>query len=433
MKNQPLFPGSRRSFLKTGSLAAFAGALAPAIVIAPKVHAQNSETLKIGLIGCGGRGSGAAGQAMKADGNCVLTAMGDAFEDRLRGSLASLKKDNPEKCQVTPEKTFVGLDAYKKVLESGVDVVILATPPGYRPEHLKAAVEAGKHIFCEKPMATDAPGVRSVMESVRKAKEKKLALVAGFCWRYNYGERAFFERVLGGDMGEILTSENVYNTGPIWVKPRQAGMTDMEYQLRNWYYFTWLSGDHIAEQAVHSIDKMGWVFRDVPPVSCVAIGGRQVRTDEKYGHIYDHFGVIYHYADGKRGYHMTRQMAGCDTEVADHFTGTKGIGTIKTFGPLEIKGEKPWKFKGERPDMYQVEHDELFASIRKGQPINDGDRMAKSTMLAIMGRMAAYTGKVIKWEDALNSEERLAPGNIDDWNARIPVPPVAMPGVTKFA
>jgi len=207
----------------------------------------------------------------------------------------------------------------------------------------------------------------------------------------------------------------------------------MEYQLRNWYYFTWLSGDHIVEQAVHSIDKMAWAMHDVPPVSCVGIGGRQVRTGEEYGHIFDHFSIIYSYADGQRGYHMCRQQAGCATEVADYFTGTKGIGTIKTFGPLEITGEKPWKFKGERPDMYQVEHNELFASIRKGEPINNGDRMATSTLLGIMGRMAAYTGQVIKWEDALNSEEKLGPADLSDWNAQIPVPPVAMPGVTKFA
>jgi myo-inositol 2-dehydrogenase/D-chiro-inositol 1-dehydrogenase len=433
MMNQPLFPSTRRRFLKAGSFAAVAGAVAPAIILSPKSMAQNSETLKVGLIGCGGRGSGAAGQALEADKNVTLTAMGDVFEDRLRTSLTTLKTKYPEKCQVTPEKTFIGLDAYKKVLDSGVDVVILATPPGFRPLHLKAAVEAGKHIFCEKPMATDAPGVRSVMESVRIAKEKKLALVAGFCWRYNYGERALFKRVHGGDIGELRSLETVYNTGPIWVHPRVPGQSDMEYQLRNWYYFTWLSGDHIAEQAVHSIDKMAWAMHDEPPVSAVAIGGRQVRTEEKYGHIYDHFGVIYTYGNGVRGYHMCRQMAGCANYVSDYFSGSKGYASIKTFGPLEITGENPWKFSGERPDMYQVEHNELFASIRKGEPINDGDRMAKSTMLAIMGRMAAYTGQVIKWEDALNSQESLAPARLDDWQAQIPVPPVAMPGQTKFA
>jgi myo-inositol 2-dehydrogenase / D-chiro-inositol 1-dehydrogenase len=231
----------------------------------------------------------------------------------------------------------------------------------------------------------------------------------------------------------LRSLENVYNTGPIWVHPRVAGQTDMEYQLRNWYYFTWLSGDHIAEQAVHSIDKMAWAMRDEPPVSCFATGGRQVRTEEKYGHIYDHFAVVYEYASGARGYHMTRQQAGCANFVNDYFTGTKGIAKIKTFGSLDIVGDKKWRFQGERPDMYQVEHNELFASIRKGEPINDGDRMAKSTMLAIMGRMAAYTGQIVRWDDALNSQESLAPANLGDWNQPVPVPPVAMPGQTKFA
>jgi myo-inositol 2-dehydrogenase / D-chiro-inositol 1-dehydrogenase len=239
--------------------------------------------------------------------------------------------------------------------------------------------------------------------------------------------------VHNGDIGELRSLETVYNTGPIWVHPRVAGQTDMEYQLRNWYYFTWLSGDHIVEQAIHSIDKMAWAMRDVPPVSCVATGGRQVRTEEKYGHIYDHFSVIYEYANGTRGYHMCRQQANCANYVNDYFTGTKGIAKIKTFGALDITGEKPWRFQGERPDMYQVEHNELFASIRKGEPINDGDRMAKSTMLGIMGRMAAYTGQIVKWDDALNSQENIAPARLNDWNAQVPVPPVAMPGQTKFA
>ena len=432
--NNELFPRStRRRFLKTGSMAAMMGAVAPYISIAPKTFAANSETIKVGLIGCGGRGSGAAGQALAADNNVMLTAMGDVFQDRLHGSLEALKKQAGEKVQVTPEKQFVGLDAYKKVLDSGVDLVILTTPPGFRPLHLAAAVEAGKHIFCEKPMATDAPGVRSVMESVKKAKQKKLALVAGFCWRYNFGERAIFQRIHGGDIGELRALQTTYNTGPIWVHPRKPGQTDMEYQLRNWYYFTWLGGDHIVEQAVHSIDKMAWAMKDAAPVSAVAVGGRQVRTGEEYGHIYDHFSVVYNYANGERGYHMCRQQAGCSTDNSDYFMGTKGIAKIKAFGALEITGDKPWKFAGDRPDMYQVEHNELFASIRKGEPLNDGDRMASSTMLAIMGRMAAYTGQVIKWEEALNSQESLAPANLHDWNAPIPVPSVAMPGQTKFA
>ena len=430
MNKELLLPTTRRRFLKT---AAVVGAAAPFVKIAPRAFAQNSETIRVGLIGCGGRGSGAADQALSADNNVTITSMGDVFENRLQGSLKALKEKHGERVQVTPEKTFIGLDSYKKVIDSGVDVVLLTTPPGFRPLHFKAAVEAGKHTFCEKPMATDAPGVRSILESVKVAKQKKLAVVAGFCWRYNYGEREFFKRVHDGEIGELRSLENIYNTGPIWVNPRQPGQTDMEYQLRNWYYFTWLSGDHIVEQAVHSIDKMGWAMKDEPPVSCFATGGRQVRTEEKYGHIYDHFAVVYEYANGVRGYHMTRQQPNTANFVKDYFTGTKGIAKINTAGPLEILGADRWRFQGERPNMYQVEHNELFASIRKGEPINDGDRMAKSTMLAIMGRMAAYTGQIVRWDEALNSEERIAPANLDDWNQQIPVPPVAMPGQTKFA
>jgi myo-inositol 2-dehydrogenase / D-chiro-inositol 1-dehydrogenase len=435
MNNQLLLPTTRRRFLRTGSMAALIGAAAPYVKIAPKAFAANSETIKVGLIGCGGRGSGAAEQALNADKNVILTTMGDVFEDRLRGSLQNLKKTEAgERVQVTPEKTFIGLDAYKKVIDSGVDLVILTTPPGFRPLHLAAAIDAGKHVFCEKPMATDAPGVRSIMESVKKAKEKKLAIVAGFCWRYNLGEREFFKRVHGGEIGELRSLENVYNTSTIWVHPRVAGQSDMEYQLRNWYYFTWLSGDHIAEQAVHSIDKMAWAMHDEPPVSCFATGGRQVRTEEKYGHIYDHFAVIYEYANGVRGYHMTRQQANTANFVKDYFTGSKGIAKINTAGPLEIlAGNDKWRYQGPRPNMYQVEHDELFASIRRGEPINDGDRMAKSTMLAIMGRMAAYTGQIVRWDDAMKSEESLAPADLNNWKQEIPVPPVAMPGYTKFA
>jgi predicted dehydrogenase len=435
MNNDLLLPTTRRRFLKTGSMAAMVGAAAPYIkVIGAEKFEPNSDTIKVGLIGCGGRGSGAAGQALAADKNVMLTAMGDVFENRLQSSLQALKKEGGDRVQVTPEKTFIGLDSYKKVLDSGVDLVILTTPPGFRPLHLEAAINAGKHVFCEKPMATDAPGVRSILESVKKAKEKKLAIVAGFCWRYNYGEREFFKRIHDGEIGEIRSLENIYNTGPIWVHPRVAGQTDMEYQLRNWYYFTWLSGDHIVEQAVHSIDKMAWAMKDEPPVSCFATGGRQVRTEEKYGHIYDHFAVVYEYANGARGYHMTRQQPNTANFVKDYFTGTKGIGKINTAGPLEIlAGGDRWRYQGERPNMYQVEHNELFASIRKGEPINDGDRMAKSTMLAIIGRMAAYTGQIVRWDDAMNSQESLAPANLSDWNQPVPVPPVAMPGQTKFA
>jgi predicted dehydrogenase len=426
---------SRRDFLKTSALAG--GVLAaPAILPGSLFAKENSDTLRVGLVGCGGRGSGAADQALTADKNVILTAMADAFEDRLQTSLKNLRTKHPEKVQVTPEKCFVGLDSYQKLIDSGVDVVLLTTPPGFRPVHLRAAIEAGKHVFTEKPVATDAPGIRSVLETAEKAKQKSLSLVAGFCYRYNDGVRAIMQKIHDGAIGDVKALYTVYNTGSIWSPfPRKPDWTDMQYQVKNWYYYTWLSGDHIVEQAVHSIDKMAWVMKDEPPVKCVALGGRQVRTAPEFGNIFDHFSVVYDYANGARGFHNCRQQAGCAGDNSDYFMGADGVAHIvRSFsGPFVIKGKNAWKFREEKPtDMYQNEHNEFFASIRKGEPINDGIRMANSTLTAIMGRMAAYTGQDITWEQAMNSKETIVPADMN-WNAPISVAPVAMPGLTKFA
>ncbi len=391
--------------------------------------------MRIGLIGCGGRGSGAADQALKADDNVVLVAMGDAFENRLQDSLKGLQTAHGPKVKVTPDKCFVGLDAYQKVIDSGVDVVLLATPPGFRPMHLKAAVAAGKHIFTEKPMATDAPGVRSVLASVEEAKKKNLAMVAGFCYRYHHGCRALMQKIHDGEIGTIRSLYNTYNTAPVWSPfPRQDDWTDLQYQVKNWYYYTWLSGDHIVEQAVHSIDKMAWAMKDEPPVKCVAHGGRQQRTAPEFGQIYDHFSVVYEYSNGVRGFHFSRQQAGCANDNSDHYAGTEGTADIvQAFnGPFIIRGKTTWKFREEpATNMYQNEHNELFASIRSGKPINDGVRMANSTLLAIMGRMAAYSGQEITWEQALKSQENLTP-EIIDWKSPVTVGKVAIPGQSKF-
>jgi len=426
---------SRRQFFKNSALVG--GILAAPAILPGNIFADtNSDTLKIGLVGCGGRGSGAAQQALSADPNVVLTAMGDAFEDRLQGSLRELQTAAPGKVKVTPDKCFVGLDAYQKVIDSGVDVVLLATPPGFRPQHLKAAIDAGKHVFCEKPMATDAPGVRTVLEAVEVARQKKLSLVAGFCYRYNAGVRAIMERVLGGDIGEVRALYTTYNTGYVWSPfPRNPSWTDLQYQVKNWYYYGWLSGDHITEQAVHSIDKMAWAMKDVPPVKCVAHGGRQVRTGPEFGNIYDHFSVVYEYADGVKGFHFSRQQMNCANDNSDYFMGADGAAHIvRAFsGPFVIKGKKAWRFREEKAtDMYQQEHNELFAAIRAGKPINDGVRMAHSTLLAIMGRMSAYSGQEVTWEQALNSTERLVPETAN-WDATVTAPPVPMPGRTKLS
>ena len=430
VRDIPVSFASRRHFLK-GS-AAVAGALAAPLIIPQSVHAASDDVIKVGLIGCGGRGSGAAAQALSADKNVHLVAVGDAFEDRAKGTASSLREQFAGRVKVTPETTFVGFDAYQKVIHADVDVVILTSPPHFRPAHLKATVEAGKHIFCEKPMAVDAPGVRSVMASVEEAKKRKLNLVAGFCWRYDYAHRATFQLIHSGILGPITSHYSTYNTGGLWNHGRKPEWSDMEWQCRNWLYFTWLSGDHIVEQAVHSIDKVAWARKDEMPVRAIAHGGRQVRTDPAYGNIFDHFSVVYEYADNTRAFLYCRQQDGCASGVVDYITGTKGVCTLHSGSLYQIKaGEVTWSYNGPKNDMYQTEHDELFAAIRAGKVINDGVRMTTSTLMAILGRMAAYTGRMITWEEALNSKEDLTPPSYQ-WGA-LPTPPIAMPGKTKFA
>jgi predicted dehydrogenase len=405
----------------------------PLILTSRSSGASPGDTLKVGLVGCGGRGTGAAAQALQADTNVELTAMGDVFESQLKGSLNTLRNQFKEsKIKVTPETSFTGLDAYRKVIDSGVDVVLLASPPGFRPVHFQYAVEAGKHIFCEKPMATDAVGVRSIMKSVELSKQKKLAVVAGFCWRYDLARRAFYEQVLQGTLGEIRGIYATYLTSPVKPMPpadkRPAGMADMEWQIRNWYNFVWLSGDGLVEQAIHSIDKIAWAMRDEPPVKCTAVGGRA--SPAHGGNIYDHIEVNYEFADGVRAFMAQRQIGGCYGENNDYILGSKGYGYINSRG-VYITGENRWKYSGPKPDMYQVEHNELFESIRAGKPINNGDRMARSTLMGIMGRMAAYTGAEVTWDMAMNSKEQLVPDKVG-LDLAFEAPPMAIPGKTPF-
>lgn len=430
----PTSPSStRRQFIKTSSAAAVASALAPSLLSANAQPVSPGVPLKVGLVGCGGRGTGAAAQALKADPNCQLHAVGDVFERAITQALGSVAAEaGAEKVQVEPERRFVGLDAYRKVIDSGVDVVLLTTPPGFRPRHLRAAIEAGKHVFCEKPMATDVPGVRSVLESVRLARERSLAVVAGFCWRYDYPLREFFRRIHDGQIGTIRAIYGTYLTGPVRPMPpadtRPAGIPDLEWMIRNWYNFNWLSGDGFVEQAVHTCDWLSWAMKDAMPVSCTAVGGRQIPAHG--GNIFDHIEANYVWADGTLGFLAQRQIPGCHGE--NHLTvlGTTGTGLIDGRGPA-LLGETPWRYQGERPSMYQVEHDELFASIRSGKPINDGEWMAHSTLLGILGRTAAYTGQKVTWEMILQSQQVLVP-DLDDWNAPFEPEPMAMPGRTAF-
>jgi predicted dehydrogenase len=311
-------------------------------------------------------------------------------------------------------------------------VVILATPPHFRPAHLQYAVEKGKHSFVEKPVAVDAPGVRSMFATCELARQKNLAVVSGLCWRYDPGMRATFAKVLDRTIGDIVAIQATYLTQTLKKFPRQPDWSDMEFQLRNWNGFTWLSGDFNVEQHVHSLDKVAWAMRDEPPVKCTGVGGRQARTGAESGQVYDHFSVVYEYASGVKAFCTCRQMDGCANDVNDHIFGTTG--TCHTFDKkISVGGKTTWEFKagrGESVDMYQSEHNELFASIRNGAPINNGDYMTKSTLMAIMGRISAYTGKVITWEQALNSKETLGPAKFE-WGP-LPTPPVAVPGVTQF-
>lgn len=423
--NQP----SRRDFLRTGALTV-GGAFASNLALNSSLHAAGSDILKVGLVGCGGRGTGAAAQALKADPNTQLISFGDTFADQIEKSIANLKKDATiaERVTADPAHCFSGFDAYKQVIDSGVDVVLLCSPPHFRPAHLHYAVSQGKHIFCEKPVAVDAPGVRSVIETCKKAQEKKLSLVSGLCWRYDNGMRATFDQIHQGGIGDIVTIQVSYNTQGLWMKPRKPEWSDMEWQVRNWLYFTWLSGDFNVEQHVHSLDKMAWAMKDVTPLKCTGLGGRQVRTSHVYGNVFDHMSVVYEYPNGVKGFASCRQQDGCAIDVSDHVFGTKGVCDVFKH---KIKGEKAWKYDGPGNNMYQTEHDELFASIRKSAPINNGDYMTKSTMLGIMGRMACYTGKEITWDMAMNSNEDLSPAKYQ-WTS-MPVPPVALPGLTEFA
>lgn len=419
---------TRRNFVKTASVFGV-----PALLKGASV----TNAIKVGIVGCGGRGTGATAQAIKADDGAELVSMADIYTERIDESLASLEKFlKPEvrtRLKVEKAKKFAGLDGYQKLIDSGVDVVLLATPPGFRPVQLRAAVEAKKHLFVEKPVATDAVGVRHVLETVKMAKEKNLNLVAGFCWRYANQIVETFDKINAGAIGNIVSYYGTYYTSPVKPMPpaseRPAGMSDMEWQIRNWYNFVWLCGDSLVEQAIHTVDKVAWAFNDQPPVSCVAVGGRQIPAEG--GNIFDHFQVNYLYPNNVRATVVNRQMVGCYNENADYITGTKGVVTIGRGPNPRIEGETTWSFEGQKYDMYQREHDVLFASIRKGQVINNGERLATTTMLGIMGRMAAYTGQTITWEQALNSKESLVPEKWD-WNMKLDVPPTALPGVTKF-
>ena len=431
---------SRRDFCKNTALLG-AGMLLPGLEMSAMANVFNDKKLKIAVVGCGGRGSGAANQALKADENVELVAMADAFQDQLDKSLLNLQKEfaGTKKVNVKDTHKYVGLDAYKKAIDRA-DVVILATPPGFRPYHFEYAINAGKHVFMEKPVATDAPGIRKVLEMAKIAKEKKLNVVVGLQRHYQNNYLAIAEKIKQGDVGKIVSGQVYWNSAGVWVRPRQQGQSELEYQMRNWYYFNWLCGDHILEQHIHNIDVANWFIGEYP-ISAQGMGGRLVRTGKDHGEIFDHHFVEFTYPSGAVIASQCRHQPGTWSKVGENFQGTKGSIDMNDAGAASIvglDGEKLFDYRNRNdPNPYQVEHDRLFASIRSNEVISDAENGAMSTLTAIMGRMATYSGKVITQEEAMASEKLLMPSELT-WNSTppsIPGPdgqyPIPTPGVTN--
>ncbi|MBI1367068.1 MAG: twin-arginine translocation signal domain-containing protein [Planctomycetes bacterium] len=432
---------SRRSFIKQ-STATVAGA-SLAASIASRAHAASTDEIKCALIGCGGRGTGAVTQFLSTtNGPIRLYAMADAYKDRLEDSLNNIQrgaKGYPEtsKVDVPEERRFVGLDAYKKAIDCGVDMVILTTPPGFRPLQFEYAVKQGKNIFSEKPVATDAPGIRRFLAAVQEAKKKNLKVGIGLQRHHQASYIETIKRLQDGAIGDINFMRAYWDGGGVWVRPRQPGMTEMQYQVLNWYYFTWMCGDHIVEQHIHNIDVCNWL-KGTHPIAAQGQGGRQVRTAKEYGQIFDHHSIEFTYADGSTMISQCRHIKDCYNSVSEHAHGSKGYCNISG-AVIEPKEGEKWRFRGSNPNPYQVEHDDLQNAIRNNLDYNEGEYGAMSTMTAIYGRMASYSGKLIRWDDAFNSKLSLAPG-IDDytWDTAAPVQPdadgfypVPMPGSTQ--
>lgn len=402
----PSDPTRRRFLVAAGATTAIAGF--PNIL---RAQGTSNAVLKIGLIGSGGRGTGAASQALTADPNVKLWAVGDAFASQITSSLQNLASFG-DRVDVPEARQFSGLDAYQKVIESGVDVVLLTTPPGFRPQHLRAAVEAGKHVFAEKPMAVDVTGVKSVLESARIAKEKGLTLQHGFCWRFAPSTREGYAKVLSGGLGRTVSVYGTY-MGAVpkpstSIDQRKSEWADVEWQIRNWMAHEWLSGGPLLEQAIHTVDKIAWAMNDVAPIAARGGGGRAQRSDD--GNVWDHYNVTFEYPNNAFCHIGQRQFQNAFSEVVDRVFCEKGMleapARVMT---KDVTGKTTWAYRGEATDMYQVCHNEWFAAIRKGEPLNTGEYMANSTMLGILAREAAHSGQRVTWDELWNAKQDLAP------------------------
>jgi predicted dehydrogenase len=438
----------RRSFVQGAGAVLAASTMAGILPLSRSAHAAGSDTLKIALIGCGGRGTGAAAQALSTQGSVKLWAMADLFADKLETSLANLCKQQgakydmvankgfADKIEVPPERRFIGFDAYKQAIDSGIDVAILTTAPHFRPIHFEYAIQQGKHAFMEKPVAVDAPGIRRVLAAAEAAKKKNLKVGVGLQRHHQALYLETVKRIQEGAVGDIVYMRAYWNGTGYRQRPgREPDMTEMTYQLRNPYHYTWISGDNVAEQHVHNLDVCNWI-KNAHPVKAQGQGGRQVRIGPAFGNIFDHHFVEFTYADGSQLFSQCRHMTGCWQSVSEYVIGSKGKAEVSK-GIIEVRGSEPWQYRGPKANPYQVEHDDLFDAIRNDKPFNEGEYGAINTMTAIMGRMATYSGKEVTWDEAINSKLALAPDRyaFDGTPPVLPdkdgMYPCAIPGVTK--
>jgi predicted dehydrogenase len=433
---------NRRSFLKTTSTAVVGGTLLGSLPIERSAYGALSpgDTIKVALVGCGGRGSGAAGQALSTSGSVKLVAMADVHPDRLEGSLGNLKKDHKDKVDVKDEAKFLGFDAYKHAIAMA-DLVILATPPGFRPMQFEEAVRQGKHVFTEKPVCVDAPGFRKFIAAAQESKRKNLKVGVGLQRHHQLGYLETMKRIQDGAIGDITAMRAYWNGNTPWVHPRaelekKAGrkLTEMEYQLRNWYYFVWLCGDHICEQHIHNLDVINWL-KNGHPVKARGNGGCETRKGPDYGEIFDHHVVEFEYADGTICFSQCRHQLGCWNEVSEYAIGTKGKSALHRY-TINLNehnpwiGGKSWRFREKEKDPYQQEHDDLFEAIREDKPYNEAEYGATSSMTSVLGRMATYSGKEIEWDDAVNSNIDTMVKGIDQgsFEDALKLEPLSKPG-----
>jgi len=408
----------RRDFIKTSAMVA-GGAMLSSLPLSG-AYAAGSDVIKVALVGCGGRGTGATFDALSSGANIKVVALADAFKDNLDSTYNTLKEKWQDKIDVSDNHKFVGFDAYKEAIKLA-DVVILATPPGFRPTHFEEAIRQGKHVFMEKPVAVDIPGVQQVIRAAAEAKRKKLNVVVGLQRRYQTNYREAIKRIHDGAIGDVTSGQVYWNSGGVWVRPRKPEQTEMEYQMRNWYYFNWLCGDHIVEQHVHNIDIANWV-KGSYPVSIQGTGSRAHRTGKEYGEIYDNFALELTYSDNSVVYSQCRHFEGIQNRVDEQFQATKGRVYLSAGGQAVLydwKGKEIYRHDAKgNPNPYQQEHKELFAAIAKGEyKFDNAEYGAYSTLTGIIGRIACYTGKVIKWDEALKSTIKLGP-DVLAWDAK---------------